>query len=364
MMIVNSVALPIVELMKRTTIKLEGWKGPVDFVVVKMEDFDVVLGMEFLLEHQVIPMPSAKCLVITRSFSTFVQADICQSNGFKMISTMQLDESPVQEEPPSPAILLGALGKLGETVPKDILCVLEKSHGVMSNSWPKSLSMRRRIDHGIESPSEAKVPAKNAYCTMPPELAVLRKQSKKLLGTGINILGHVVEFHRIEVGKRKIVATCDERIPKSVIVLRPCLELANSCLQRLKQATIKGPSLRVADAIEPPKVEVEQFHCMLGEYLHNLVDGRQKNWVQLLNVAQFGHSAQTDLLIKRSQFEIKGSRHFVLSSLTDGPYVGNSLQVHTIEKKQEHMADITRVCLEEASRLMEESIWLTSPECA
>ncbi|TYK29773.1 reverse transcriptase [Cucumis melo var. makuwa] len=49
----NSVALPIVGLVKRMTIKLGGWKGPVDFVIVKMNDFDVVLGMEFLLEHQV-----------------------------------------------------------------------------------------------------------------------------------------------------------------------------------------------------------------------------------------------------------------------------------------------------------------------
>ncbi|KAA0041740.1 gag-asp_proteas domain-containing protein [Cucumis melo var. makuwa] len=70
---VNFVALPIVGLAKRTTIKLGGWKGLVDFVVVKMDDFDVVLGMEFLLEHQLIPMPSAKCLAITRSFPTVVQ---------------------------------------------------------------------------------------------------------------------------------------------------------------------------------------------------------------------------------------------------------------------------------------------------
>ncbi|KAA0045511.1 Asp_protease domain-containing protein [Cucumis melo var. makuwa] len=65
MKVMNSIALPIVGLVKRTVIKLEGWKGLVDFVVIKMDDFDRVLGMELLLEHQVIPMPSAKCLVIT-----------------------------------------------------------------------------------------------------------------------------------------------------------------------------------------------------------------------------------------------------------------------------------------------------------
>ncbi|KAA0058248.1 reverse transcriptase [Cucumis melo var. makuwa] len=73
----------------------------------------VEVRMEFLLEHQVIPMPLAKCLVITGSFPTVVQADIRQPNGFKMISAMQLDKSPIQEEPPSATILLGALGKLG-----------------------------------------------------------------------------------------------------------------------------------------------------------------------------------------------------------------------------------------------------------
>ncbi|KAA0051473.1 gag-asp_proteas domain-containing protein [Cucumis melo var. makuwa] len=123
---VNSIALPIVGLVKRTTIKLGGWKGPVDFVVVKMDDFDVVLRMEFLLEHQDIPMPSAKCLAITGSFSTVVRADIRQPNGFKMISAMQLDESHAQEEPPSVEIPLGASEKGRRQSPKT-LCVSRRS---------------------------------------------------------------------------------------------------------------------------------------------------------------------------------------------------------------------------------------------
>ncbi|KAA0052886.1 uncharacterized protein E5676_scaffold186G001410 [Cucumis melo var. makuwa] len=141
---VNSIALPVIGLVKRTMIKLGGWKGLVDFVVVKMDDFDVVVEIEFLLEHQVIPIPSARCLVITGSFPTV------------------------------------------ETVPKDTLCVPEKCHGVMPNSWPKSLSMRRRTDNGIELPLEAKAHTKDAYRTTPPKLAVLRKQSKKLSSTEVS----------------------------------------------------------------------------------------------------------------------------------------------------------------------------------
>lgn len=42
-------------------IKLGGWNDLADFVVVKMDDFDVVLRKEFLLEHQMILMPLVKC---------------------------------------------------------------------------------------------------------------------------------------------------------------------------------------------------------------------------------------------------------------------------------------------------------------
>ncbi|KAA0065493.1 reverse transcriptase [Cucumis melo var. makuwa] len=263
MKVVNYVTLPIVGLVRRTKIKLVGWKGPVDFVVVKTDDFDVVLRMEFLLEHQVIPMPSTKCLV---------------------------------------QVLVDA---------KD-------------------------DRHGIESSPEAKVPAKNAYRTTPSELAELRKQSKKLLVRRkypLPVLTRLLDRSR---GTKYFL--------KSDIRPRYCRAAFNG----LKQATIEGPSFGVTDATKASNVEVKQFNCVLGEYLHQFVDGKKKkNWVQLLNVAQFGHSAQTNSLIMRSQFEIKGSGHSVLSSVTDGPYVGNNPQVHKVENEWEQMADITRVCLKE-----------------
>ncbi|KAA0053627.1 reverse transcriptase [Cucumis melo var. makuwa] len=124
----------------------------------------------------------------------------------------------------------------------------------------------------------------------------------------------------------------------------------------LKQTMTKGPSLGVTDATKPFKVEVERFNCMLGEYLHHVVNGRQKNWVQLLNVAQFGHNAQTDSLARRNQFEIDGSRHYVLSLLGDDPYVRNNPQVHRFEEKWEHVVEIAQACLEKALRQMEKRI--------
>ena len=63
-----------------------------------MDDLDVVLEMEFLLEHQVIKMSAAKCLVITGSTPTVVQTDLWQPKGLRTILAMQLREGCVREE--------------------------------------------------------------------------------------------------------------------------------------------------------------------------------------------------------------------------------------------------------------------------
>ena len=54
---VNFEALPIVGVSKRVSLKLSEWRGDVDFFMVRMDDFNVVLDMELLLQHKVIQMP-------------------------------------------------------------------------------------------------------------------------------------------------------------------------------------------------------------------------------------------------------------------------------------------------------------------
>ncbi|KAA0060752.1 uncharacterized protein E5676_scaffold451G00440 [Cucumis melo var. makuwa] len=136
-----------------------------------MDDFDMVLRMEFLLEHQVIPMPLAKCLVITGSTPSIVQTDLRQPDGLKMISTMQLKKGLSRDEPTFMAIPLNSSQNSGETIPKEIMCVLEKYRDVMPDSLPKSLPTRKMIDHEIELVPRAKPPAKNSYRFIRPAKA-------------------------------------------------------------------------------------------------------------------------------------------------------------------------------------------------
>jgi len=66
-----------------------------------MDDWDLVLGMEFLLEHKVIPMPLAQSLVVRRSNPTVVQA---RKSGVRMRKALQLKKGLNREEPTFMAI--------------------------------------------------------------------------------------------------------------------------------------------------------------------------------------------------------------------------------------------------------------------
>ncbi|XP_022966524.1 uncharacterized protein LOC111466178 [Cucurbita maxima] len=170
---VNIEALPIVGVSKRVPFKIEDWIGELDLVVV--------LGMKFLLEHKVIPMSLAKCLVIIDRNPTVILASIKQPGNLRMISAIQLKRGLAQEEPTFMAIQLMEVATTEETVPNEIKETLNIYADIMPESLPQTLPPRRGIDHEIEFIPGVKPPAKNAYQMAPPELAELRKQLDVLL---------------------------------------------------------------------------------------------------------------------------------------------------------------------------------------
>ena len=149
-----------------------------------MDDFDVVLGMEFLLEHKVIPMPLAKCLVITDHNPTVIPASIKKPGNLRMISGIELKMGLAREKPTFMAIPLMEEATTEETVPNEIKKVLNSYADIMPKSLPQTLPPRRGLDHEIELLPGVKPLAKNAYWMASPELAKLRKQLDELLTTG------------------------------------------------------------------------------------------------------------------------------------------------------------------------------------
>ncbi|KAF2303396.1 hypothetical protein GH714_017891 [Hevea brasiliensis] len=61
---VNSKATNIVGVARRVSYQMGSWNGEIDFTVIPLDDFDVVIGMEFLKKALAIPIPIVDYLVL------------------------------------------------------------------------------------------------------------------------------------------------------------------------------------------------------------------------------------------------------------------------------------------------------------
>ena len=178
---VNSEALATTGVAKKVNMKIGSWEGQTDLVVVRMDDFDVILGMDFLTEKGAIPIPATGSLLIMGETPAVVPAKVEQPPKTKLLSALQLKKGVRRQEPTY--IILPTIYEdtVDEVIPPEIRMVLKKYGDVMPDQLPKALPPRRGIDHQIELVSRAKPPAKAAYRMVPPELEELRKQLKELL---------------------------------------------------------------------------------------------------------------------------------------------------------------------------------------
>ncbi|KAF3786506.1 putative methyltransferase [Nymphaea thermarum] len=61
---VNSEARPIYAVVRDAVVKIEGWSGRANFSVVQTDDFQIILGMEFLCAAKMVPMPHLRSVSI------------------------------------------------------------------------------------------------------------------------------------------------------------------------------------------------------------------------------------------------------------------------------------------------------------
>ncbi|KAG9447516.1 hypothetical protein H6P81_013644 [Aristolochia fimbriata] len=144
---VNSTAKEACGIAKSVCITLGKWVGVLDFTIVPMDDFNVILGMD--------------------SLNTSLQLKRGLNQGdFTYLATL-LEEKPE-----------------GLVVPKEITRVLEEYKYVMPKELPHHLPPRREVDHKIELEPGTRPLAKAPYWMAPKELEELRRQLGEMLDTG------------------------------------------------------------------------------------------------------------------------------------------------------------------------------------
>ena len=152
-----------------------------------MDDFKVVLGLEFLDKVRVFPMPFANSLCILDGGKTcMVDTERGPKSSAKSLSAMQFKKGYNKNETCYLAVTRQEDngGSSKEKVPKEIEKVLDEFKDVMPNELPKKLPPRREVDHAIELEPGSKPPSKAPYRMPPSELEELRRQLKELLDAG------------------------------------------------------------------------------------------------------------------------------------------------------------------------------------
>nr|CAD1839581.1 unnamed protein product [Ananas comosus var. bracteatus] len=183
---VNSKAQPIAGLAKEVPVNIGSWTGKANFMSVPLDDFQVILGMEFLQTARGVPMPFLDALYMMGDDSPCVVPVVRKTTDARQISALQLKKGVKRGELTYVAALKLETGSGDETpTPPVVAKLLKEFKDVMPPELPKSLPPRRAVDHRIELEPGTRAPARSPYRMSPPELAELRKQLDELLKGGL-----------------------------------------------------------------------------------------------------------------------------------------------------------------------------------
>ena len=182
---VNSAAKPSQGVARGVTIKIGPWEGKIDFTVAPIDDFKIVIGMDFLLQVRAM-LPFLRSMAILEDEAPCMVPTIAESKAkTPMLSAMQLEKGLKKNEVTYlVALKEDQINPMEDPMPVEVKEALDEFKDVMPVELPKKLPPRREEDHKIELESRAKPPAMGPYRMAPPELEELRRQLKELLEAG------------------------------------------------------------------------------------------------------------------------------------------------------------------------------------
>jgi hypothetical protein len=156
------------------------WVGKCNFTTVSLDDFDVILGVDFFLSVEVSVMPHLGGILIcddkSPSFvsSIFVDQSDRVNKNKGLLSAMQLKDGLRQGDMTYLAILVEIKLNVCQNVPDAVAKVLDEYADIMLPELPKELPRRRATDHKIELIPGTIPRAQAPYRMLPVELVELR----------------------------------------------------------------------------------------------------------------------------------------------------------------------------------------------
>jgi len=190
MKVINSKAQRITKMSYDVPIMLDQWRGKQDVLVINLDDYDIIFGLDFLrktkivltsyLNEVMIANKGCPCFVPCCNVAT---VNVIRS-GKNLISAIAIGKALRKSGEMFLTIVVDEKADYYEEVPKKIASVLKQFEDVMSSQLTKKLPPKRAINHQIELVPRIKPPSQTLYQMSPIKLAELRKQLGELIDMG------------------------------------------------------------------------------------------------------------------------------------------------------------------------------------
>ncbi|KAG8367928.1 hypothetical protein BUALT_Bualt16G0123700 [Buddleja alternifolia] len=181
---INSAAQPIAGVAKSVLIRAGSFEGRTNLSVVVMDDFKLILGLEFLRDTKSAVFPHADSLMMMGNKPCVIPTYAGKLSE-KNLSAMQFEKGCKRNEQSYLCTLYLEEDEISGPLPEKVKKLLREFVDVMPDELPRKLPPKRDIDHEIELVPGTKPPARAPYRMSQPELAELRKQLKEMLECGI-----------------------------------------------------------------------------------------------------------------------------------------------------------------------------------
>ncbi|KAL0352240.1 UNVERIFIED_CONTAM: hypothetical protein Scaly_1612700 [Sesamum calycinum] len=155
---VNSAAQPIAGVAKSMLIKVGPFQGKTNLSVVLMDDFKLILELEFLRDTCTTVLPHVDSLMMLGA-KLCVIPTLAGRTGEKNLSAMQFEKEHKRNKPSYLCTLrFEEIEQASGPIPGIIKKLLKEFEDVMPDELPRKLPPKRAVDHEIELVPSTSIP--------------------------------------------------------------------------------------------------------------------------------------------------------------------------------------------------------------
>ncbi|KAK3016453.1 hypothetical protein RJ639_007808 [Escallonia herrerae] len=299
---INSAAQPVAGIARSVLIKIGPYEGRTNFSVVIMDDFKLILGLEFLHDTKTTVMPCTNSLVMLGNKPCVIPT-ISSRVGERSISALQLKRGLKRDETTYLTMLRwDEIEEVSGPLPKEVKA-----------RWQKLLA----------------------------EFNFMLEYRAGSTNSVVDALSRRAELDQVALMAMNAIVRADSRV---------AINIGKKIKKALTKDSVAQQLLKLIESESDG--QTERFNSMLEEYLRHFVSATQKNWVKLLDVAQLCFNSRKSSSAGKSAFEIVNGQQPLLPHTVNVPNAGKSPRAISFSEEWRQNIDLAHSYLEKAARRM------------